>query len=135
MTTTFHCDKLCELFDEHAPRILPWIIERANSGDEFAAYEVTSRSLKHAAIWDAVTDPAKLAELMALALRARGFGGAIYVHEQELHVCWSMTANCTTTQWLTVPQARARLLRIMHTPADPTSRDECERILRGDDGV
>ena len=128
--TTFHCATLCS-----GPCCAPLLhmLTRSQSGVSMEPRKDTPVSIRCAIV--AVLDPVKLAELMALALRARGFGGAIYVHEQELHVCWSMTANCTTTQWLTVPQARARLLRIMHTPADPTSRDECERILRGDDGV
>lgn len=46
-----------------ARRILPWIIEQADT-DETAAFRVTSMSTLHAQLWEAIHDPVKLAQVI-----------------------------------------------------------------------
>jgi hypothetical protein len=151
--TTFHCDKLCS-----GPCCAPL---------RFALPFVDSHEIHHCRKWalgeyeacSAVNDPAKLAELMAMALRARG------VNTDLDNDSWSVTivrhlvngVRISPRSWLLpsgvphttttrrhatlslpgreydfdMPEARAKLLAIMATSANETSRDECERILRG----
>jgi len=105
---------------------------------------------------ETLLDPAKLTELMMMALRARGFDAACdWSDRHDFYVAWwpNDPQYVDGTQWIHVragsfgrfkglstneldmPATRAKLLRIMRTPADETSRDECERIVRGDNGA
>jgi len=96
--------------------------------------------------------PAKLAELLAMALRSRGHAVdaahataekydtdtlfLIGSYSDSIIVNWFVRRD-THHAWkkrrvLTMPQARAALLAIMATPADKSSREECERIIGGE---
>ncbi len=107
-----------------------------------------------------IFDPAKLAELMASALRARGVAVELLPprarvdydhHEDPPHGACRVVAfmpdgfqHRVDIEWIPseglclcmlLPTARAKLLAIMQTTADPASRETCERILRGTNGV
>lgn len=101
----------------------------------------TPQAIRRAIV--AVTDPARLAELMAMALRARGFD-VPGPHEQSY---WAQLVIDVLREWnqlrvelpendsvlvLDMPTARTKLLAIMVTPPDESSREACKKILRGD---
>lgn len=134
---SFHCDKLCS--GECCFRLLKALalvlrdhvacahIPNVARGDVFGA---TASMQAHAAI----NDPAKIVELMAMGLRARGHhkaAGSIvgdymwisYVDDGELYD-FAMHVN-------SMEHRHKQLLAIMHTTADPSSREACEKILRG----
>jgi hypothetical protein len=106
---------------------------------EFAAHVATYPD--HTYPWQsalvAIHDPAKLAELMANALRVRGLvdGNHVrithYMHpikNQTIGIWWPRrckNADCD------MAEARAKLLAIMQTAPDKSSRKACESILRG----
>jgi hypothetical protein len=77
--------------------------------------------------WFASRDPAKLVELMAMALRARG-----------VHCIVAVYFGCDDTmiqigdRVFTMPQARTMLAAIMATIADDFSKWQCERIIRNE---
>jgi len=138
MTTTFHCEKLCSC-DTCAPT--RWALSYDEGfGKPLGSYAagLFRESAAYTAAWFASRDPAKLAEVMAIALGARGF-----VNSNKLRItCWEHP----TTKVLMIgiwspkrcenfdcdmPTARLKLLAIMATPANKTSRGGCERILKG----
>ena len=103
------------------------------------------------AVVEALLDPAKLAELMASALRARGLemtidtdrdNVCISVLNGDIVVEYEQQGERAPGDWsgyskvvFALPTARTQLLAIMQTTADPSSRETCERILRGTNGV
>ena len=142
MMTTFHCDKLCSgecCF--HLVKALALVlrdhvtcahIPNVARGDMFGA---TASMMAHAAI----DDPAKLAELYVLALRARGFGDG--EHVRITHWVHPMTKKPMIGIWwrsecvnadCDMSTARAKLLAIMNADPDESSREACEQILRGE---
>lgn len=163
MTTTFHCDKLCgneccawlrarliaaKLRDEgidvdgNAAYRRKLLLERGRDAAQIEA------SVAKCAIVDAmILDPTKLAELMASALRERGFSDVapfvdelapvdefrISVHGDDISIvfrrCGAHKRACTLAS---AAKARALLLAIMQTTADESSRKTCESIIRGD---
>lgn len=122
--TAYHCEKLCS-----GPCCAPlqWALEE----------------------WSSFYDGAKLAELGAMALRARGFADTahfdddfaltsqfrIRVQDDGEIVCvvWRIEGThklqCVRC---TLPQFRALLARIMATSPDESSREQCERMIRGE---
>jgi hypothetical protein len=110
------------------------------------------------AVYDAhvaIDDPAKLAELMAMGLRARTYGDAIVVapnrssnrtpSRRDYVVYWDgerggmirVKMPCGTgtgepLRRLNMSEARAALRAIMATPADESSCEACERIIMDD---
>jgi len=134
---SFHCDKLCDgecCF--HLLKALALVlrdhvtcarIPNVARGDMFGA---TASMQAHAA----VDDPAKLAELFVLAESARGDRYEFVVSGDTIEWCeWAKGKKrlLTIAIW-TMAQAREKLLAIMHTPADLSSREACEKILRGE---
>lgn len=100
-------------------RILPWIIERSNSGDEFAAFEVTSRSLLHLQLWAAVHVPEELAEMMLAEGQRLGLTMKCWVDKTiptiEFQLSWGMRRSLATrdtrsvfAQWLELPDGARR---------------------------
>ena len=132
----FHCHKLCSC-DTCAPVRL--IIERLDGQNEPTS-RIGTRS--EYAAQDALCDPAKLAELMVLALRARGFDvGPFAVRGGTTIQIWASNFGTIVVETngpdyshtsLTMLQTRAKLLAIMQTPPDESSRDACEQILKGE---
>ncbi len=128
MTTTFHCDKLCS--NACCQWLNMWLGYVAANEKRWGmkGCECPSCAAYHACL-----DPAKLAKLMAIALRARmprewhiyGAGGDL-----GLGVCIEMENDFIDAR-TTLAQARAKLLAIMQTPADESSREACEQIVRG----
>jgi hypothetical protein len=86
----------------------------------------------------ALYNPAKLAELMAVGLLARETVRVTVVVElgQITVARWTGWGNESLMQFewvrkdVSMPQARALLAAIMATPADESSRETCERIVR-----
>jgi hypothetical protein len=119
---TYHCDKLCS-GECCAP--LRFAI-RAHEQSDYLACDTYAQD----EAYRATDDPAKLAELMAMALLARGvelLGIAFCVVDGSIVVVASKWRRVRT-----MPQARAALLTIMALPADASSKPQCERIVRGD---
>jgi len=134
---SFHCDKLrsgeCCF---HLLKALALVlrdhvtcahIPNVARGDMFGA--ATSMAA-HASI----DDPAKLAELFVLAESARGDRYEFVVSGNTIEWCeWAKgKKRLLTIEIWTMAQAREKLLAIMHTPADLSSREACEKILRGE---
>ncbi len=129
MTITFHCDNLCSKGSCCSP--LRYMLLGSSGPVYNPAWEGPS-------CWDAhlaIHDPAKLAELYALALRPRGLvdGNHIrithWVHpitnKSMIGIWWRsecVNADCD------LPTARAKLLAIMKTDPDESSRDACKHI-------
>lgn len=126
----------------HERDVLIWALKLWSTSPNFAANLVDIRddekgpnwsATRHAALV-ATNDPAKLAELMASALRARGLdvltsigtNGAIGDFIE--FAWWGQTGIVRDMR--TVYKA---LLAIMQTTANKSSRETCERILRGDE--
>ena len=130
-------ESLLDADDGRGRRILLWILEQANTNDELAAFRVTSMSTLHAQLWEAVHDPEKLAELMVDTLRVRGLVDGKHVRithfmhpikKQTIGIWWPRhckNADCD------MAEARVKLLAIMQTVPDKSSRKACESILRG----
>lgn len=130
MTTTFHCDKLC------AGNCSCLMLRAALAFDD-GPWPVCAQC-EHA--WcsakRAVDDPAKLAELMASALRTRGFDADVFPWTPQNGTPWTPRVHVRLSGHgairFELPQARAELLAIMQTEPDESSHETCERILRGD---
>jgi hypothetical protein len=86
------------------------------------------------AAYAAIDDPAKLAELLAMALRARGSTWAAEADDDDAQnvLIYQERANGCSYRSVPLSTARAALAAIMATPADPSSRERCERIIRGE---
>jgi hypothetical protein len=145
--TTFHCDKLCGC-DTCVP--LRWALRMLNS-EKWGPVAHHRAKLsppferhhepKHFASRSAI-DPAKLAKLMAMALRRRGPSVEVvdfdkrYDSLADVAVFVDGDSICLETGddlcTLAMPKARAKLLAIMQTEPDASSRGTCERILRGE---
>jgi len=142
---TFHCDKLCS-GECCAP--LRWALDKC----EYAIVFERRKRAREAAALIAIDDPAKLAALMAMALRSRGVDVALYDQrgmwtwqtQFAVYPCWitvqldpeihGVSVEHTSGHGfdMTPTQAHAMLVAIMATPADDSSRDACERIIRGE---
>ena len=101
----------------------------------------------------AVSDPAKLAELMAMGLRARGVDavsrcrsdyGAKQLDLTHAVVIWDQSQTTTeamlfdiygycTWKIVKMPDVRSMLARIMLTPADESSKSRVEALIRGEE--
>lgn len=153
--TTFHCDKLCSC-DTCAP--IRWALSYVESvGKPLGSYAAVCHrdSAERLAAWFASRDPAKLAELTLLAMVARGWHSfddpGEYMELPCVHVVSDVvdsTPYVGIRLWwwedldkhvrrslemtFAIHKARAKLLAIMQTSPDESSRDACERILRGE---
>ena len=85
---------------------------------------------------NAIFDPVTLAAIMAEALRERGFAvslGSIDAPVRVFAFASSVTVDFEDSHnRMLMPKARVKLLAVMRTPADPSSREACERILKGE---
>ncbi len=131
--SAYHCGKLC---DNACCAPLRWALDceydnLPSCGCESALYQAQL----------VADDPAKLAELGVMALRVRGVDACVF-GDDCFPWQWGILA---TEQWIEIlphdvperiiysmPQFRALLARIITTPPDESSRDECERIIRGE---
>lgn len=151
--TTFHCDKLCSC-ETCAP--IRWALSYIESfGKPLGSYAAVCHreSAAYLAAWWASRDPAKLAELLVLGCQARGWhsfdepgdymvlpcvrvvpcivDGTGYMNmDTWVERATSPILSCHGTS-LTMLQARAKLLAIMQTAHDESSREACEQILKG----
>lgn len=149
MMTTFHCDKLCSC-DTCAPlrsglanRIHGPLSPQGRDDcpilKAFGGTAIIDACDTMRAVYRATDDPAKLAELYALALRPRGLGDGEHIrithwvhpvtNKQMIGIWWRrecVNADCD------LPTARAKLLAIMQTSPDESSRDACNQILKGE---
>jgi len=152
---SFHCDKLCS--DEccavlRSRLAMAQLRDAGIDVDKTAAYrrkllmerghdaaKIEASAAKCAIVDAVILDPAKLAELYVLALGARGFvnGARLRITHWEhptkkvqMIGIWS-PRRCENFD-CDMPTARTRLLRIMSTPANGDSHDECKRVLRGE---
>jgi hypothetical protein len=141
--SSFHCDKLCS-GECCAP--LRWALSECDETSVRHCRRHWKPGEYHACL--AVVDSAKLAELMAMALLGRGFardgdrsvsadrrvcvgihGGLIWVGIGDTeHKPFFMPKKALS---FAMPEARAATLAIMTTSASDSSRDACERIVRG----
>ena len=151
---TSHCDKLCSgECCSHLLKALALVlrdhvtcahIPNVARGDVFGA---ATSMVAHAAI----DDPAKLAELMVMGLRARGID-AVFRRLSEHRTygrtvpdvaIWDRSVTVPDAILLDVkgyciwriiraPDARAKLLAITQTEPSESSHESCERILRGE---
>jgi hypothetical protein len=162
---SFHCDKLCSGTCCVPLRIT---LERLGAGklssghNEYgvrfvsfgSGHMCTDDKMVHP--YNNAHDPAKLAELMVMGLRARGLDVACdWSDRHDFYVAWwpNDPQYVDGTQWIHVrakrygrfndmpisewdmATARAKLLAIMATSPNETSLGECERIIRGSNGV
>jgi len=149
VTTAFHCDNLCSC-DTCAPTrwALSYVEGFRKPLGSYAAV-CHRESAAYLAAWSASRDPAKLAELMAMGGESRGMvvlifplaarattapilrdkATLVFYDVDAIHIYPSLSL---TPRILTLGQVRADLLAIMSTPANETSRNECERIIRGE---
>ena len=108
--------------------------------DVIASYpelvEPTSCTCGPCAARNAIFDPVTLAAIMAEALRERGFAvslGSIDAPVRVFAFASSVTVDFEDSHnRMLMPKARVKLLAVMRTPADPSSREACERILKGE---
>lgn len=151
--TKFHCDKLCGCGTCAPTR---WALSYEEGFDKpLGSYTagLFRESAAYTAAWFASRDPAKLAELMASALRARGFD--VHTH-RFLAECPDGSDSCdadvliwqaehdgtmaldiglgddNASRDMDATTFRAALLTITQTPPDESSRETCKRIIRGD---
>jgi hypothetical protein len=138
--SAYHCDKLCS-GTCCAP--LRWALnceydDLPSCGCESALCQAQL----------AVDDPAKLAELGAMALRARGIdaiavqanaenAAKVNAANPDFAIVWAKNGVFLTAwkfDWRTesASDIRALLARIMATPADESSREQCEGLIRGE---
>lgn len=149
--SAFHCDKLCGC-DACEPLVFALNIVASDpiSAANFATSKAPGddNGLREWCAVNALADPAKLAELMASALRARGLWkwsasmsiptGAIMfdviarVDGAIRCELWDCRKVRSFRRELSMVEFRTRLLAIMQTTANESSREACERILRGD---
>lgn len=147
--TTFHCDKLCSC-DACAP--IRWALSYVESvGKPLGSYAagMFRDSAKCTAAWWASRDPAKLAELMVMGLRARGlsvevrrYGAHRWTRSTDVAIWYGYADNGlqlyvgdpigTTFCPVTLVEFCAKLLAVMQTSPNESSREACERILRGE---
>ena len=128
----FHCDKLCG--GKCCAPLRYGLANRIHCRGKATGVAIIVAHATMRDTYQAIDDPAKLAELMASALRARmpqtwriyGAGGDL-----GIGICVEMENNFIDAR-MTPAQARESLLTIMRMSADPSSREACERILRGD---
>lgn len=135
--TTFHCDKLCS---DECCEPLRWALTYIEHfGKPLGSYVAGQQQTPTACItaWRASRDLAELAELMAIGLRVRGLVDGNHVRithfmhpikNQMIGIWWPRhceNADCDMVE------ARAKLLAIMQTAPDKSSRKACESILRG----
>lgn len=134
---TYCCEKLCS-GDCCAP--LRWAVKNVHcyldndgrlirdllGGAIWLAMQSDEIQAQHAAIL-AITDPAKLAELLVLGGNARG------ADTVEAWTSWGelvgISVNGYTPRLLAMPEARALLAYIMITIADDVSKWQCEQLL------
>lgn len=108
-------------------RILPWIIERANSGEERARFEVTCNSVLHGELWDSIHDPAKLAELLAGEGRRLGLETRALTPKDGLACFAYVDDGEVVRSCLAMPQARTILAAWLAFPNDAT-KDASEAV-------
>lgn len=138
MTTTFHCDKLCG--NTCCKQLRKAIVEF-----DASETEVDGDMWDYVFAHDTINDPAKLAELMASALRSRGihvlqqFEPIVYpcahatVKNSDIVVrVWPVDSEHGTNYVLSPSECRAKILAIMKTTPDESSRKTCEQILKGE---
>lgn len=135
-----HCDKICS---NACCEPLRLALDDAEHGPEFAAHMAEHPEALGTNAWQLalveIHDPAKLAKLYVIALRARGFVDVnriqitYYVHPiikaPMIGIWWPRhceNADCD------MPTARARLASIMKTDPVESSFAPCDRILRGE---
>ena len=122
--TTFHCDKLC-MGECCTP--LRWALnceydDLPSCGCESALCQAQL----------AADDPAKLAELMVMAMRARGIE-AQPLEPRDGMCAFACACEGDAARWMrAMPQARAATLAIMSTPADESSKGRVEALIRGE---
>ena len=138
---TFHCDKLCG--GECCKKIRRMLRMSLGNTDQLAT--IANCTCIECTILRALYNPAKRAELMAMALRARGIDAAverwqitqppsdivIWHDEQNIRIyggrVWQVWRRS-----LSMAQARDILAAIMRTPADESSKSQCEQIIMDD---
>lgn len=142
--TTFHCDKLCSC-NTCAP--IRWALKLATQdirrAEVFVQYppqtgDTGELQFEYEAMC-AILDPAKLAELMVMGLRARGIQISIEdANEYGVSfLIWSAKhpvhgRPLPEQRWVSPAKVRSQVLAIMATPPDESSREACERILKGE---
>jgi len=130
---SFHCDKLC-LGECCAP--LQWALHVQSLIDRGLPAALSGMSEQQATALYDVSDPAKLAELHAMGLRARGIDADVFPWIPEDGTPWTPRVHIRLAGngivRLELPEARTLLLAIMALPADDSSRGACERIVRGE---
>lgn len=146
---TYHCDKLCS---NACCAPLRWALDMCATIDAgkivAQAHQLRSEKQLRLSAYNDVHDPAKLAELGAMALRARGFSVVVVApdiqrwkapnhlsirwHNDEIGVYDDGLMTCLIAESYTLAEFRALLARIMTTPPDASIREQCERLIRGD---
>lgn len=128
--TAFHCDKLCSGACCEWVRI--WCDVMATRPVFATAVECPVGGCASCYARNALVDPAKLAELLVLAMRARGLDlHAFVAFDGERVVVANPLGHGPR---LALPQARALLARIMATPPDESSRAQVEALYRCESG-
>lgn len=152
-TTTYHCDKLCS-GECCAP--LRYGLDRWMRAPGFAANLCDIKDDEKGPNWPqqqhdallALSDPAKLADLGAMALRARGFSVVVVApdiqrwkapnhlsirwHDDEIGVYDDGLLTCLVAESYTLAEFRALVARTMATLANESSREQAERLIRGE---
>ena len=126
---SFHCDKLCS---GACCASLQWALRAQSLIDRGLPAALSGMSEQQATALYDVSDPVKLAELLAMALRARGVDVVSADHHWTGSIVIVLRGDERIV--LSMPQARTVLAAIMALPADESSREACERIIRGDNG-
>lgn len=155
MTTAYHCDKLCSCATCESLR---WAIDyaRREFGEDDSLWMVYEKNGAFrrfpykAAILAAIHDPAKLAELLAMGLRARGWfvydadpgdalrlpAATIEVDEDVVHVelfaDWESCRAPAHGSPLSTPEVRVKLLAIMAIEPNESSREVVKAMMRGE---
>jgi hypothetical protein len=111
---------------------LIWALAHAIEIDAGKTFAVLSglRQGKHIkqTAYDAVSDPAKLAELIASETRRCGVHAWAVKHEYR-PICWGVRGSEYGGFW-DMPQARAILATLLQLP--DAARAQAERVLRGE---
>ncbi len=139
---SYHCDKLCsgeccaplrsalEFAKQYCdPDETRWLVYQKNGWFLTRPWIV--------APLDAIHNPAKLADLMAMGLRARGCAGRGFIDivgDALVLRYWSEPRKRVKREF-SLSEARAATLAIMALPSDASSKSQCERIIRGESCV
>jgi hypothetical protein len=140
-------ENLLDADDGRGRRILPWILEQANANDDMAAFRATSMSTLHAQLWEAVSDPKRLAMLMASEAIRCGLKMSNQ-HEQEYWDQTTIDACCTLPgyaadstyveirlegedEWNAYELKGARRILAVMVQIPDGAREQAKHVLRG----